>query len=180
MTDKQTDLCICMTAAGSREHLARLYENYSKPIFLFALSLVKNKTAAEDVMQDVFLQIMLSAKNYQTGTKPKAWIYSIARNICCDCLKKAPKNTLQLDAAEFIGVEENGYRRAENAILAFEALRVLEETERLIVSMYIYSGLKKPEIAEALSMPYSKVRAKYDYAIKKLRRYFAEQDEDIV
>lgn len=176
MTGKQLDLCIKKIASGNREALRQLYDEMKNPIFLFALSLVKNYQYAEDVEQETFLNIMRSACNYQPGTNAKAWIFSIARNCCVDCIKTNSKYILvETETLASIPIENNDIEKAENAIFVLEALDVLEQDEQTIVALYLFSGLKQTEIAKVMNLPYMSVRSKYGYAIKKLKRYFTKK-----
>lgn len=173
MTSNQLNLCITEIATGSRNALRQLYDEMKNPIFWFVLSLVKNYQTAEDVEQETFLNIMQSAKNYKNGTNAKAWIFSIARNCCVDSLKKQKEYIpLETEALLNIPQEDDQLIKAENTLTVLEALNQLNEVERTIVSMYLYTGLKQTEIAKVLNLPYLSVRSKYGYAIKKLKHYF--------
>ena len=176
MTGKQLDLCIRKIATGNREALRQLYDEMKNPIFLFALSLVKNYQLAEDIEQETFLKIMQSARNYRAGTNAKAWIFGIARNCCVDGLKANSKYiSIDEEILSAVPAENNEIERAENAVVALEALSTLSEDEQTIVSLYLYAGLKQTEIAKALNMPYLAVRSKYGYAIKKLKQHFTRK-----
>lgn len=176
MTSKELDLCIIEIATGNKKALRQLYDEMKNPIFLFALSMIKDYQAAEDVEQETFLNIMKSARNYQSNTNAKAWIFSIARNCCIDSMKKQSKYiSLDDDASMNIPSTNNQFASVENAIIALEALEQLEETERVIVSLYVYAGMKQTEIANVLNLPYLAVRSKYGYAIRKLKRYFEKK-----
>lgn len=173
MTNRQLDLCICEIAKGNRNALRQLYDEFKNPIFLFALSILKNYNLAEDVEQETFLNIMQSACKYQPGTNAKAWVFSIIRNCCVDSLKKLNKYVpLETDILESFPAEERELDKVEKSIIALEALNVLDDTERTIVSMYIFWDLKQIEISRILKIPYRTVRNKYNYAIKKLKIYF--------
>lgn len=176
MTNRQLDLCISEIASGSRESLRQLYEELKNPVFMFALSIVKNTVIAEDAEQETFLRVMQSAATYRKGTNPKAWIFGIARNCCIDSLKALAKDIpLETEALADIPAEENLFNKADNRAIALEALGCLKEEEQLIVSLYLYAGLKQTEIAKLLQIPYLSVRSKYGYALKKLRRCLVEK-----
>lgn len=173
MTNRQLDLCICEIATGNREALRQLYNEFKNPIFLFDLSILKNYQAAEDVEQDTFLNIMQSACKYQPGTNAKAWIFSITRNCCSDYLKNNTKYVpLEVDILASFPAKERCLDKVENSIIALEALNVLDETERTIVSLYIFWDFRQTEIAKILKIPYRTVRDKYSYSIKKMKGYF--------
>ena len=173
MTGKQLDLCICEIAAGNREALSQLYVEMKDQVFRFALSLVRSRHLAEDIEAETFLNIIQSACGYKPGTNARAWIFAIARNCCMDCMKANAKFlVVDNDSLDLLPGDTEGFEQTENAMLALEALKTLSETERQIVSLYLYSGLKQTEIAKVLNLPYLSVRSKYGYALTKLRRYF--------
>lgn len=176
MTGKQLDLCINEIATGNREALRQLYDEMKNPIFLFALSLVKNYQLAEDIEQETFLNIMQSARNYRPGTNAKAWIFGIARNCCIDSIKANSKYiSIEIESLASIPASDNDLERAENTVVVLEAMKLLDNDEQMIVALYLFSGLKQTEIAKVLKIPYISVRSKYGYAIKKLKRYFTQK-----
>jgi len=165
-------------AAGDRDSFRKLYELLQEPIFLFALSLVKNRQTAQDILQECMLRIVRSAQQYQPGTNAKAWIFSIARNLCNDVLRDPHIRDLPLDAAKtFLGSPSDLTQPLEEAETVLAALQILSPQEREIVSLYVYTGLQQTEIAKALHLPYVRVRSIYKYAIKKLRVYFEKESE---
>lgn len=176
MTGRQLDLCICEIAKGDREALRRLYDEMKNPIFLFALSLVRDYQLAEDAEEETFLAVMKSARNYKPGTNARAWIFGIARNCCMDSLK-AKSKYICVDDEILASYSETGDQgeRTENSVIAAQALSSLDDDERMIVSLYLFSGLKQTEIAKVLGMSYVSVRSKYAYAVKKLRRYLEKK-----
>lgn len=62
---KSLDIYIRNIAYGNRESLRALYDEYSRPIFLYALSIVKDHQTAEDVMQETFLNVLKYAASYK-------------------------------------------------------------------------------------------------------------------
>jgi RNA polymerase sigma factor (sigma-70 family) len=174
MTNKQIDLCIKEISCDNRDSLKRLYDEFKKPIFMFALSIVKDYQLAEDVMHDTFLNIMACAKNYRLGTNPKAWIFSIVRNVSVDHFKKQRKDVFMSSEEIEIISDVKFEFQSNNTIDSINALEILEPIEREIVSMYIFGGLKQTEIAKVIKLPYISVRSKYGYAIKKLKKYFSD------
>ena len=68
--------------AGEKEAFCTLYQQTSNAVFSYALSLLRNRTDAEDAMQETFLKIRSAAHLYTPMGKPMAWIFTITRNIC--------------------------------------------------------------------------------------------------
>lgn len=176
MTDEQLDLCIKKIASGDRTELRQLYDEMKYSIYAFALSIVRDRETAEDVMQDTFIKIMLHASSYKLNTKPRAWMFGIARNCCIDVLKKADKNIL-LENEVFLNIptSDDLEESVTDTVLVTQAINNLEKLERTIVILYLVMELKQTEIAELLHIPYRVVRAKYKHAIKKLRVCFFDK-----
>lgn len=176
MTNEQLDSCIKEIAAGDRKALRQLYDEMKNPIFLFAMSLLKNYQAAEDVTQETFLNIMQSPYNCKNVRNVRAWVFGIARNCCADNLKKQSKYIFA-EAEDLPYNEENSapYSEMEASAILSDAFEQLNETERTVVYLYLYAGMKQREIAAALDMPYLTVRSRYSYAIKKLKKYLSDE-----
>ncbi|MCL1866924.1 MAG: RNA polymerase sigma factor [Oscillospiraceae bacterium] len=170
------DSYIQRTAAGDRDSFVKLYDYVRKPVFLFALSIVKDYQTAEDVLQESMLRIAFNSDKYTRGTNPYAWVMSITRNLCSDALRSPTKHDLPLDDAEFVSDSKDIVKSTEEADEVLTALQVLSHQEREIVSLYIYAGFSQVEIAKTLEIPYTRVRSQYKYALEKMRKYFNEVD----
>lgn len=161
-------------ANGDNEALKTLYDALYRPIYLFALSVVKDRQLAEDALQDTFLNVLRLADTYRQGTKPRAWIFTVARHASLAVLKKTAQPLLSLDEiAPTVSAPPD--RESDDAFAALEAMSVLTPVEREIVALYVYAGFRQTEIAGILHMPYGEARAHYGYAMKKLKRYYSQQ-----
>ena len=74
------DGLILRIAEGDTAALEVLYRQTSASVYGFALSILRDPTAAEDVMQDTFVSVMQSASSYQPSGKPMAWLRSPVRS----------------------------------------------------------------------------------------------------
>ena len=105
---ERLDNYILGIAKGDKEALAGLYESTHTAVYGFALSLCKNVPDAEDVLQDVFVQIWNAAEQYTPAGKPMAWIFTITRNlallslfllkICRNISKKSRKSPVTTES----------------------------------------------------------------------------------
>lgn len=168
-TSKDIDLCISKIANSDMESLRNLYNALKKPVFLFAFSLTQNYYVAEDVLQDTFIAIKLHADKYKSGTNARAWIYTIVRNECFNKMKKLKRNSKEdidkvIDNSSF---ENEILGRIDIAGL----LSNLDDCEREIVALHIFSGFSHRDIARIISKPYGSVRVKYSKALKKLKEH---------
>lgn len=160
---------------GDRRALAALYEALKTPVYGLALSIVKERETAEDVMQDTFVRVWEMAGQYRPGSDGRAWVMAIARNKALGVLR-ARRRT-----AEWAEREEQTSARDEIAplldrLLLEELLSSLDITERQIVMLYATCGYSQKEIAQLLGRNYATVRWKFSNAMKKLSRLAEEQE----
>lgn len=163
---------------GDAEAFRQLYQNTDRTVYSFILSILKNPQDAEEVMQETYLKIWVSAASYQSQGKPLAWIFTIARNLCYMKFRDQ-KRQADMGLDELSG-EETGevclpLENMADAMVLKAALEVLREDERQIVLLHASAGLKHREIAADLNMPLATVLSKYNRAIKKLKQYLREE-----
>lgn len=181
MTDSRFESCIEQIRQGEREGLREIYEEYFKLIFSVMQSVVQNREEAEDLTSDFFIKLWdRLADVYKSGSGHKAWLAAAARNMAKDRRRRNSRTETTLNADEESGgiPEPQSGENVEEAVIGSitvsEALSVLSETERGIVSLKLFSDFTFKEIAKALRMPQGTVAWRYRSAVKKLQDYFKE------
>lgn len=163
------DECLQQMAAGDQDALATLYEHTSAAVFSYALSVLKNRQDAEDVLHDCYLRLYAAAHRYQSHGKPLAWILTVTRNLCMQQLRERQKT------AEFPETDAGLFDLAdprlspEDKTVLNECLQRLSDEERQIVVLHAVSGFRHREIAALLDLPLATVLSKYHRALKKLK-----------
>ena len=158
---------------GCHNSLELLYEKTKSYVYRYALSMVKNITDAEDIMQDTYVNIYKYAHMYNPRKRPLAWILTITRNLCLNRLKK--KKVKEIDIHEIEQVLSNNRKdEHHNYILLNIILSELTEEESKIIVLSSIEGLKYREIAELLDLNISTILSKYHRAIKKIRSKYKE------
>lgn len=90
---------IAKVALGDRAALAALYDATSGKLFSICLRVLKNRSEAEDALQDVYLRIWAKADRYGvTGHSPMTWLITVARNLAIDRLRAGKSNHVDLDS----------------------------------------------------------------------------------
>ena len=156
-------------AAEEKEAFCTLYETCSSAIFAYALSILRNRSDAEDAMQDTFLKIRSAAHLYKPQGKPMAWIFTITKNICLMMIRKKA-HIVQMpeeDAQPDLGLDQ--IENAEDRMTLEKAFTVLPEDTCQIIMLHAVSGMKHREIADLLNMPISTILSKYNRGIKRLQ-----------
>ncbi len=170
--EKAIDHLLHEIALGNTNALEELYIKTKSAVYGAALSILKNHHQAEDVLQDTYIKIMSAAGSYEKGTKPMAWIMTIARNLA---LMKIREKNRYTDMPENYEVAVDSHEaQFENKAVLSAALKVLSEEETSIVMMHCVSGMKHREIADVMSLPLSTVLSKYNRALKKLKNELKE------
>ena len=159
-------------ADGDEDAFVTLYRASSDAVYYLLLSLVKEPAAAEDLMQDTYLSVRKSAKNYVPQGKPMAWIFTIAKNLAYMELRRNQRQDPDgLEGHEELAAEDGISRAVDNMVLRkFDSESLLDERGRQIVLLHVVSGLKFVEVASALETPLGTVLSRYHRAIRKLQK----------
>lgn len=172
--DGMTDTCIRKIAAGDQAALAELYEQTHAAVYSFALSILKNRQDAEDVVQDTYIQIWNAAGGYTSEGKPLAWIFTIARNLARMRIR-AQSRTVAVAPEDWQSLfSDEPAVTPEDRLLLAALLETLSDEERQILVLHIMTGLKHREIAELLNLQLNTVLVKHSRALKKLRSVLKE------
>ena len=163
-------------AAGEREALAELYRHTRSAVYGLALSYLKNAHDAQDLTQDVYVQVWDCAEQYRPTGSPMGWLLTVCRSLCLMHLRREERHAaLSEEEWDAIPAQERGLDADERALLQ-GALAALGEEERRIVLLHAVTGLKHREIAALLELPLPTVLSKYHRALKKMRAYLKGDD----
>lgn len=160
--------CIAKIATGDQEALTLLYRKTSAAVYGFALSILKNKQDAEDVLQDTYIQIWNAAGSYTPNGKPLAWIFTITRNLALMRIRERSRTVaVAPEDWQSVFADVPAVNHEDRQMLA-SLLGTLSDQERQIVILHAMTGLKHREIAELLNLRLSTVLSKYNRSLKKL------------
>ena len=167
---------ILSLAAGDSQALAELYSLTDSAVYGFALSILKDHHAAEDVMQETYLKIIDSAHGYTPMGKPMAWILTIVKNLAFMKLRTS-KGELSVPLDESFDLTDSSDFQAESAdrMVLSGVVSRLNDEERQIVTLFAVSGLKHREISSVMGIPLPTVLSKYRRALAKLKKYMEEE-----
>ncbi len=159
---------IQQVAKGDQRAFEKLYQQLSKMVFAVALSVVRRREDAEDVLSETFVCVWRRASEFRGGSG-KSWVCTIARNLSLNLVKKRNREKpteLIEELSPSYGIEGN----VENRIILETALSVLDDKERETVLLY-NNGLKHREIAEIMGEKLGTVTWRYQNALNKMRNY---------
>lgn len=160
MTDDILKLAV-YAKGGDKEAYGKLYEHYSNDMYRFALSICKNKSDAEDAVQEAALSVFKSIHCLYDPTKFKAYLFTALSNACkktfCEITAQFPE-TLTYETENFISADVKN------------ALDLLDTSSREIVLLSAIGGFKSGEIAKILDIPSVTVRTKKRRALMRMRK----------
>ncbi len=166
-------------AQGDRVSFETLYDRFSGVLFSTAYRVLNNQEAAEDVLQDVFIQIWEKAPLYDPARgKPMTWGVTLTRNKALDRLRSTVRrNRLQDDVErEAEALKQFDDRSSFETVAARETNRIvrdaiqkLSKDQREAIELAFFSSLTQTEIAERLNEPLGTIKARIRRGMMKLR-----------
>lgn len=161
--------------SGDETAMADMYDRYSGIVYGVALRVLGNTTAAEDVLQEVFLQLWRNPQAFDANRgKLPAWLAVIARNRAIDHLRKRPPEDDIEDLPISTGVNlesEAAQRLAVDKIRG--VLAQLPQDQRRALEMAFFEGMTHTEIAGKTGEPLGTVKTRIRSGLLALRKVFA-------
>ncbi len=140
-----------------------LMDRYRKPVINFVYRMVRDAAAAEEIAQDVFVQIYLARKRYTASARFSTWLFKVATNTTLKHIRKhrrvVRESELATDARErfhnlLIAGENDGahesLERKELGLLVQQALVALPDKEKVALTLRKYEGCSYQEIADIM------------------------------
>lgn len=142
-------------------------------LYGYILSIVKNIPDAQDILQSTYIKIYDNIDKYTSKNKPMAWIFTIARNLAYETIRKSKRTVHSFDDWEKYLVDYQDIN-IEDRLLVSSCLAKLKDKEKQIIILHAVSGFKHKEIAELLDINLSTALSKYNRALKKLKKIMEE------
>jgi len=166
---------IARLRAGDETAMADLYDRYSGIVYGVALRVLGDTTAAEDVLQDIFLQLWRNPRAFNADRGCLApWLAVIARNRAIDLLRKRPPADVieDLPIVTRVDLEEAADQRR-----AIEKVRTvmaqLPAEQRKALEMAFFAGMTHTEIASQTGEPLGTVKTRIRAALIAVRKAFS-------
>ena len=180
--DLRDEQLITLIANGEANALEVFYNRYATSVLSLARYMLKEHGLAEEVTQDIFLNLWLKASSYkpQRGT-PRAWFMSVAHHRIIDVIRarkrgaqstdQVPHELLDLNPSTLPGTEEQAHRNLDREEI-FVALGSLPQEQREVVVLAYFEGYSQSEIATRLGQPLGTVKTRVRLGMQKLRAAF--------
>ncbi|SDR80711.1 RNA polymerase sigma-70 factor, ECF subfamily [Polaribacter sp. KT25b] len=160
--------------AGKQTAYSQLLDDYQQKVFGTCISFVPNREDAEDIAQEVFLEVFKSISSFKGDSKLSTWIYRIATNKSLEFIRK--KNTkkrfafMQTIMGNEIPIDKTSYftefdhpgillENKEKSATIFKAIHTLPENQRVIFTLAKIDGKSYQEIVEITGKSLSSVES---------------------
>lgn len=159
-------------AQGDKHAMHILFAHHRIRVYRFALRLVDNQEAAEDLVSEVFLEVWRHAGRFEGRCRVATWLLTITRNLAVSMLRRRPME--RLDGREVAAIPDHAddpeaaiQKKQQNAILA-HCLTRLSLAHREVLDLVYYHGRSIDEVAAIVRVPPSTVKTRMFYARKRI------------
>jgi RNA polymerase sigma-70 factor, ECF subfamily len=159
--------------------VGQLYDRHSRLLFGLILRILRDRSEAEEVLQEVFMAVWNRAETYAAASgSPTAWLVRIARNRAIDRLRAT---AARLRAVESVTFElhasdnpETSASQGEQQRVVARALETIPHEQRRLIEEAYYLGLTQSELAERHSLPLGTVKTRIRTGLLTLRQQLSQ------
>lgn len=173
--------------AQDRDALDLLYSRYITAVYSMALHMLKQPPLAEEVTQDVFMNIWLKAGSFNADRgQPRPWIMSVAHHRVIDVIRSRRRTAQMTDPDGYETLERlpSGGASVESQVQQnldreriMKALASLPENQKQVILLAYFEGYSQSEMAELLSEPLGTIKTRVRLAMQKLRAVLQDDDD---
>jgi RNA polymerase sigma-70 factor (ECF subfamily) len=165
---------LLLVQRGDEQAMATLFDRYSKVVYSVALRVLRDPASAEDVLQEIFMQIWRNPDSFvATRGSLGGWLAVVSRNRSIDALRRKRP----MESVDDIALASN-YNLADEAERnnmmekARSVIHLLPVEQRKTLEMAFFDGLTHSEIAEMTGDPLGTVKTRIRSALTTLRKAF--------
>jgi RNA polymerase sigma-70 factor (ECF subfamily) len=176
--------------SGDADALSQLYDRYNGIVKALILRIIRNETEADDLLQEVFMEIWNQAKNFsaQKG-KPLGWMVTLTRRRAIDALRKKQayaraEERLQAQPEQqplawVQNVTEEEIRAGDTRVLMAKVISSLPEAQQQVIELAFFQGMSQREIASHTNIPLGTVKTRLELGLKKIYEGLKELKDEL-
>lgn len=161
--------------AGNQEAMAHIYDRYSPIVYSVALRVLGETAAAEDVLQEIFLQLWRNPSSFDASRGNLApWLAVVARNRALDTLRKRRPQTEIDEATVLVDLDlaTDAERKRRTAKIR-SILQQMPAAQRTALEMAYFEGYSHSEISEKTGEPLGTIKTRIRTGLMLLRKGIA-------
>ncbi|MCB1510015.1 MAG: sigma-70 family RNA polymerase sigma factor [Hyphomicrobiaceae bacterium] len=173
---------IARIARQDQRAIEALFARYQVRVFRFILRRVRSEAVAEELTNEVFLEVWRNAARFEGRSSLSSWMLGIAHNKAISSLRKRTEDELDEDAVGAIADDADTPDVVTQKLDKGQLIRIcmerLSDDHREVLDLVYYQELSISEIAEAIGVPENTVKTRVFYARKKLSEFLKEAGVD--
>ncbi len=146
---------------GDERAFAIIVRTYETPVFNYVLRLVRDRSLAEDLTQEVFLRIYQGLPKFSLRSRFTTWMFQVTKNRVLDelrSLERRPRSLMSIEDAPPLEVYDPPYERAETIDALWRAVEELNVDLKMALLLRDVVGMSYAEIADALEITLATVK----------------------
>lgn len=174
-------LIMRIASTQDRGAFAELFQHYAPRVKAMMMRRGASADRAEDLAQETLLRLWRKAAQYDPGrASASAWVYTIARNVSVDLVRRDGRAAAWLEEQGRFEEEEDAEQPEQHLLIAERedlvrsTLAMLPEEQLRVVRLSFFDGLAHSEIAELLGIPLGTVKSRIRLALQRLRNALGE------
>jgi RNA polymerase sigma-70 factor (ECF subfamily) len=180
--DTRADIALLdRIVARDERAVGELYDTHSRLLYGLILRILRDRSEAEEVLQEVFVQVWTRAETYNVGLgSPAAWLVRIARNRAIDRLRANSVRQRAVESAplpEAAASPETQAAVSEQQGTVARALETLPPDQRTLIEQAYFGGLTQSELADRFSLPLGTVKTRIRSGMIALRQQLSQMAE---
>lgn len=159
---------------GNQQKFRELIQRYQTKVFAVALKVSNNQRDAEDIVQEVFLQLYRSLEKFNSESSFSTWIYRITMNKAIDYKRKQKKLTIDETDNQYLSLPDRNTLTPEETLIKnldkevlHSYLHELPKDYRIVIDLYYFEELTYREISLKLNVAVKTVESRL-YRAKRL------------
>jgi len=165
--------------AEDADALSQLYDRYNGIIKALILRIIHNDSEADDLLQEVFMEIWNQAKNFSPEKgKPLGWMVTLTRRRAIDALRKKQayaraEERLQAEPEQqplawVQNVTEDEIHAGDTRVLMAKVINSLPVAQQQVIELAFFQGMSQREIASHTNIPLGTVKTRLELGLKKI------------
>ena len=176
--------------AGDPDALSDLYDRYNGILKALILRVVHNEAEADDLLQEVFMEIWNQSKNFSSAKgKPLGWMVTLTRRRAIDALRKKQayaraEERLQAEPEQqplawVQNTTAEDIRAGDTRALMAKVIRSLPEAQQQVIYLAFFQGMSQREIAAHTNIPLGTVKTRLELGLKKIYDSLKELKDEL-
>ena len=184
-SDRDIEL-VARIATGDKRAFETLFTVYGERVFRYAHRMISDVSRAEEVTNDVMMEIWKNAGKFEGRSKVSTWILGITRHLALNAVRGKKLDTMDIDDAPEIADESQSAQagaldRDRDALARDlrDALDHLSNDHRDVIELTFFQGCSYQEIAEIVGCPENTVKTRMFHARKQLKEILTRLGVDL-